>query len=273
MRKVWHPREVTAPPLAGYGAGMLRTSLRASLPSSATRPAVSAVAVSLGALFYAVGRLRRGRRKPLHPDGAVVAGTVHRDGTPSPWGAPWLDATGEHEATVRLSRSAGLPPPLPDVLGMALRVRVDGRDADLLLSSTGRGRVGRFLLRPRTAPGRGIYTTLLPYRSPRGPVLIAAEPEQPRQLPPDPAELAEHLAAEPMRFALSCAAPQGPWQQFGTVEIGRQVGPPSTGAGVDAPISFDPVLNPLPGLQMYDVVARIRARTYASARRARGLPG
>jgi hypothetical protein len=32
---------------------------------------------------------------------------------------------------------------------------------------------------------------LLPYRSPRGPVLIAAEPEQARRLPPDPAGLAE----------------------------------------------------------------------------------
>ncbi len=252
---------------------MLRTSLRTAVPPSATRPAVSAVAVSLGALFYAVGRLRRGRRKPLHPDGVVLPGTLHRDGAVTTWGAPWLDATGEHEATVRLSRSAGLPPPLPDVLGLALRVRVDGRDADLLLSSSGRGPDGRFLLRPRIAPGRGAYTTLLPYRSPRGPVLIAAEPEQARRLPPDPAGLAERLAAEPVRLTLSCAEPRGPWRQFGTLEIGGQGGQPSNDAGVDAPISFDPVLNPLPGLVKYDVVARLRARTYASARRARGLPG
>ena len=248
---------------------MLRTTVNAP----ATRPAVSALAVFLGALFYAAGRLRRGRRKALHPDGAVMAATVHRDGTPTPWGAPWLDATGEHEATVRLSRSAGLPSPLPDVLGMALRVRIDGHDADLLLSSAGRGSLGRFLLRPRTAPGRGIYTTLLPYRSPRGPVLIAAEPERSRQLPPDPAGLAARLATDPMRFRLFCAAPRGPWQQFGTLEIGTEVDPPASRAGVDAPISFDPVLNPLPGLRMYDAVAGVRARTYASARRARGLPG
>jgi hypothetical protein len=252
---------------------MLRTSFRTAFPAAGSRPAVSALAVSLGALFYAVGRLRRGSRKPLHPDGVVLPGTVHRDGAPTSWGAPWLDATGEHEATVRLSRSAGLPPPLPDVLGLALRVRVDGREADLLLSSAGRGRVGRFLLRPRRTPGRGMYTTLLPYRSPGGPVLIAAEPEQPRRLPPDPAGLAGGLAADPMRFALSCAAPRGRWRQFGTLEVGGRVGQPSGHTGVDAPISFDPVLNPLPGLELYDVVARVRARTYASARRARGLPG
>jgi hypothetical protein len=252
---------------------MLSTSMRTAASPSAIRPAVSAVAVSLGAVFYAVGRLRRGRRKPLHPDGAVLPGTVHRDGAPTSWGAPWLDATGEHEATVRLSRSAGLPAPLPDVLGLALRVRVDGRDADLLLSTAGRGRVGRFFLRPRLSPGRGAYTTLLPYRSPRGPVLIAAEPEQPRRLPPDPAGLADRLAAEPMRFTLSCAAPRGPWRQFGTLEIGGASLRPSDRAGVDAPVSFDPVLNPLPGLVMYDAVGRVRATTYASARRARGLPG
>ena len=101
------------------------------------------LALPVGASFYAAGRLRRGRRKPLHPDGAVLPGTLHRVGAPTTWGSRWLDATGEHEATVRLSRSAGLPPPLPDILGLAIRVRIDGRDADLLLSTTGRGPVGQ----------------------------------------------------------------------------------------------------------------------------------
>ena len=252
---------------------MLRTSPPISLPTASTRQGVSALAVSLGAAFYAVGRLRRHRRKPLHPDGAVLPATLHRDGAPTAWGAPWLDATGEHETTVRLSRSAGLPPPLPDVLGLALRVRIDGLDADLLLSSTGRGRLGRFLLRPRTAPGRSIYTTLLPYRSPRGPVLIAAEPERPRQLPPDPAGLAGELTATPMRFVLSCAAPRGEWERFGSLEIGGQTDARTGRSSVDAPVSFDPVLNPLPGLRMYDIAARLRAQAYRSARRSRGLPG
>ena len=244
---------------------------RPPLPSTAaTRATASMVALPIGAAFYAAGRLRRGRRKPLHPDGAVLPGTLRRDGAPTTWGSPWLDSTGEHEATVRLSRSAGLPTPLPDILGLAIRVRIDGRDADLLLSTTGRGRVGRFLLQPRADPGRGFYTTLLPYRSQRGPVLIAAEPEPPRPLPPDPAGVADELTAAPMRFALSCAGPGGGWERFGSLEVGR------TGRrsdSVDAPISFDPVRNPLPGLQMYDVVARVRTRAYASARRSRGLPG
>ncbi len=253
-----------------------------ALQSTTIRAGASLLALPVGAAFYAAGRLRRGRRKPLHPDGAVLPGTLHRDGAPSTWGTPWLDATGDHEATVRLSRSAGLPSPLPDILGLAIRVRVDGRDADLLLSTTGRGRAGRFLLQPRADPGRGFYTTLLPYRSGRGPVLIAAEGEPPRPLPTDPAGVADHLTAQPMRFTLSCAAPGGPWERFGTLDVGVPEGladsggsskPPGSGASVDAAISFDPVQNPLPGLQMYDGVARIRARAYASARRSRGLPG
>jgi len=236
------------------------------------------LALPVAAAFYAAGRLRRGRRKPLHPDGAVLPGTVHRDGAPTTWGTPWLDATGEHEATVRLSRSAGLPPPLPDILGLAIRVRIGGRDVDLLLSTTGRGRVGRFLLQPRADPGRGFYTTLLPYRSPRGPVLIAAEAKPPRPLPPDPAGVADRLTARPMRFALSCAGPGGRWERFGTLEVGGRrsasgasSAPRGSDRSVDAGISFDPIRNPLPGLQMYDVVAGIRARAYASARRSRGL--
>src|SRR5687768_8860748 len=134
----WHCTGGDDPPHGGTEGCMPRPPL----PSAATRATASVLALPVGAAFYAAGRLRRGRRKPLHPDGAVLPGTLRRSGAPTTWGTPWLDATGEHEATVRLSRSAGLPPPLPDILGLAIRVRVDNRDADLLLSTTGRGRVG-----------------------------------------------------------------------------------------------------------------------------------
>ena len=91
-----------------------------------------------------------------------------------------------------------------------------------------------------------------------------------------------HITAMPMRFTLSCAAPGGRWERFATLDVGVPgqraaaaglAGPPGSDGSVDAAISFDPVRNPLPGLQMYDVVARIRTRAYASARRSRGLPG
>ena len=262
---------------------MLRTPIRPAVSIPVLRaPAVSALAASVGAAFYVAGRLRRRRRKPIHPDGAVLPGTLHRDGAPTSWGADWLDATGEHEATVRLSRSAGLRAPLPDVLGLAVRVHVDGRPADLLMSSAGRGAVARHVLRPSRRPGRTVYTTLVPYRSSAGSVLMAAEPVEPRDLPQRLDRMTADLTARPLTFRLLCARPRGEWETFGTLEVGGRDGSharrpdgdlPAERPWPDAAVSYDPVLNPLPGLRLPGVLAGMRARAYADARRARGLPG
>jgi hypothetical protein len=53
---------------------------------------------------------------------------------------------------VRQSRAVGLPPRVPDIFGLAVQVPTqDGRHVDLLLASTGVGRLTRFTLAP---PGR-----------------------------------------------------------------------------------------------------------------------
>ncbi|MGW1607564.1 hypothetical protein ACWCQV_42900, partial [Streptomyces eurythermus] len=78
-------------------------------------------------------------------------------------GAPWLDGPGRSPATVRLSRAAGLPRRLPDVLGLAVRVeRADGSGRDLgpLPASSGRGRPGRTCRGP--APTRWAGRTPAP---------------------------------------------------------------------------------------------------------------
>jgi hypothetical protein len=53
------------------------------------------------------------------------------------------------------------------------------------------------------------------------------------------------------------------------------LGGPAVGSGDglvagDADISFDPVINPLPGLSLPEPVATIRSRAYAGARAGRG---
>jgi hypothetical protein len=53
------------------------------------------------------------------------------------WGVPWLDDPGTDVGIVRFSRAAGLPAPVPDVLGLALRLGAAGRQHDLLLATTG----------------------------------------------------------------------------------------------------------------------------------------
>jgi hypothetical protein len=195
----------------------------------------------------------RHRTKPLHPAGVIRRGTITRVGGPVRCGVPWIDEPGRDEALVRVSRAIGLPQSLPDIHGLALRVEPEGRPADLLLASTGLGRLSRFLLTPARKPSGRPLTSLLPYRSPRGPLLLAATPESPGSL-----EL-----LEPRSFELLWAGPIGPWHRFGRLEFG----PPH---GDDLPVSFDPILNPLPGLSQYAWVTRLREPAYRTARERSG---
>src|SRR5690349_21810855 len=99
------------------------------------------VGVPLGAL----ARWRRG--KPMHPRGAVFDGRLERGTGRTPFGVPWLDEPAEEQVVVRLSRGTGLPPALPDLLGLAVRMP-DG-PVDLLLTSAATGPLLRLLPRPR----------------------------------------------------------------------------------------------------------------------------
>jgi hypothetical protein len=158
---------------------------------------------------------------------------------------PWLDSAGQDDATVRISRGIGLPDALPDVQGLAIRIALGGAEADLLLASTGTGRLTRYVLTPtRRATGRSL-TSLLPYRSPRGPLLLAAVPES------------EHA------FELRWAGPVGPWHTFGRLELGAPFGD-------DLQVSFDPIVNVLPGLSHYSWVRLLREPAYWTARSRSG---
>lgn len=224
-------------------------------------PATGVPAVAgavLGTLTRAVTAVRGAR--PLHPDGATLRATVVRRGSARATGARWLDEPGVDRGIARLSRSVGLPVPLPDVQGLALRL--DGADgpSDLLLSTTGLGRVSRFLLTPHRAPSGGAYGSLLPYRTPSGPVLLVAAPPH-RALPTDLDALARELAADPWRLRLGFASPRGRWHEFGELVV---EGPAQ--ATVDSVLRFDAVLHPLPGLPLEPWAAHLREPSYAAAR-------
>ena len=183
--------------------------------------------------------------KPLHPDGVVLHGRLRRTGSAQATGVPWLDEPGRDTVVLRTSRAVGLRPPWPDVHGLAVRVLDgDAGTGDLLLASTGSGRVGRFLLTAAVDPHRWPLTTLLPYRTPSGPVVVAARWE------------------EWGEYALSWAHPTGPWHPFGALV-------PTRTEHEDQTISFDPVRRQLPGLEQYPAVVRLREPAYARARRSR----
>ena len=225
----------------------------------------SAVGSAFGWIFYLLGTLRRA--KPLHPRGAVFQAHVHRHGSDPAWGVGWIDTPGENTALVRLSRSVGLPDPLPDILGLAVRIDGDGHPVDLLFATTGRHPLTRFLLRPRRHPG-GVYSTLFPYRAPRSPVLLAAITQAQRPLPAHSNGLGPAANRTPTRFQLACASPTRQWQPFATLDI---IGPATP--VTDPPMSFDPIRNPPPGLDHYGWTVRLRGPAYSGARRARGADG
>ncbi|HEY0559708.1 MAG TPA: hypothetical protein VGD03_05475 [Frankiaceae bacterium] len=240
-----------------------------TFPSPA-RMVTGAVGAALAAGFGTVARARHG--KPLHPDGVLLRARIERTGAPTRYGTPWLDDRGTDTGVARLSRAVGLPDGWPDILGLALRFPgADGvAEHDLLLATTGRAVGPRFLLAPRRDIAGATYTSLLPYRAPGGLVLLGALPVTGTPVPADPAEVAAAVGAAPLRFDLVAARPHGPWERFGGLAVGGPL--PTDGAALDPPVSFDPVLHPLPGLAFPPAIARIRGAAYAGARRGRHAP-
>ncbi|WP_436987962.1 phosphodiesterase [Streptomyces sp. enrichment culture] len=248
----------------------------------------------------ALARLRGARA--LHPDGLVLDATLEvLPETGRPWGVAFLDRAGRYDVTVRWSRAAGLPSPLPDALGLALRVTDGagpGRPFDLLLTSSGTGRVTRHLPLPRTDAAGGAYATLTSYRFPDRDRVIAAIPagDGGRGLPVSLPDLARALTERPpVAFRLCAAAPHEPWRPFGLLTVtgaspggdgpltaagaspagtgpgaeGSGAGPGAEGSGA-GPLAFDPYGACLPDLAPGPRLRRWREAAYAGSRRARG---
>ena len=178
-------------------------------------------------------------------------GLLRRQGCEWRTGVPWLDDAGTDEVLLRFSRSVGLPEPLPDVLGLAVRVPLekDGH-GDLLLATTGAGRWGRFLLRLARRRA-GFYSSLIPYQTPTGPLLVAAAATN----------------DDGCQFELLCARPRGRWSSVGLLSV-----LPAMERGHDASTAFDPVLSVVPRLNSYTWAAQLRQSAYAASRRARTAP-
>ena len=74
-------------------------------------------------------------------------------------------------------------------------------------------------------------------------------------------------------FDLLVASVTGAWERFATVTLAAD-----PAGAEDAPVDFDPVRNPLPGLSLAAFFAALREPAYAAARRHRpdtvdALPG
>ena len=219
-------------------------------PRAAPRRAVAvrqlpgaAVGTALGAAFGLAARIRR--NKPIHPAGRVGTAVLDLTTPAANLGVPLLAVPGRHDCLVRWSRSAGVPSPLPDVEGLALRIRDagDGHPADLLFASSGEGTVTRYTPTLRAPHGHGPMSTLLPVVGGAGALMFLVEPLD----EDDP----------PTRWRLSAAGAGSPWQTVGTMTVAW---------GPDEAVRFDPVANQLPGTQQYRLVRLLREPAYLMAR-------
>jgi hypothetical protein len=135
----------------------------------------------------------------FHPRGVVHECRLTVHGTVG-WGAAIIDRPSTHDGVIRLSRGLGLPEPLPDVDGFALRLPGQGVNAgplDILVNSA-----WRFGFAPTALSST--WSSVLPYRTAIGEVvLLGARPSQ-------------------EGFQMLVAPVLGRWEHWGDVEIGDE---------------------------------------------------
>ena len=164
----------------------------------------------------------RGERA-IHARGRTFTGSVHLPGDAGT-GAPLLDSSGSYDAVVRFSRSAGLPPWLPDVYGLAVRF-VDahgpGRHQDLLLDATRPAPLLRRLPWPRWDATSAVYSSLLPYDVGGQRLLLGAVP-----VPGTPQARSLDALPDQVELALLVATAHGPWREVGRVRTSGELPAP-----------------------------------------------
>jgi hypothetical protein len=195
--------------------------------------AVAAVAgVAVGAVLALVAAARRG--KAVHPHGEVYAARLIVGGMPAaPAAAQLLATAGEHAALVRFSRSLGLPRPLPDLLGMSIRVLdAYGRGLHqdfLLVSSADRPLLHRFFLPAKDLQQRP-YSSSLPFRAGTQRFIVGALPHPHSPRPAGDTELERvRIAAATgrLRFQLAVTAPMGRFPPVAELHVGPPLPSPA----------------------------------------------
>ena len=168
-----------------------------------TTPLARRAAPAVAAVVRAASTVRG--RRVLHPRGRTFGGRLEVPGGTA-YGVRLIDQPGAYDVLVRLSRSAGLPRPLPDIQGVAVRVldaHGPGRHQDWLVDTALPVPVLRRLPLPVRTPG--LYSSLLSYELGGTTVLLGARWVGDEEL------------------ALLVATPHGPWEQVGVVTVGDVV--------------------------------------------------
>ena len=176
--------------------------------------------------FAGLSRLRH-RRRSLHPPGIAFRARTEIAPAGVPLGAALFDEPGVFDGVVRFSRGIGLPQPLPDLCGIAVRLRDahgPGRPQDLLMTTSSARPVLQHLLLParRGFFGQGL-STVLPFRiGGRSRVIGLLPATVPVAAEGTDLEQAAATAARgDLRYALCVSdAPLGRWRRVGAVHVG-----------------------------------------------------
>src|SRR5215213_4123491 len=237
-----------------------------------SRPAGLAVDLAgygLGAMLAWVAGLRGG--KAVHPAGVVHRARLVIDGEgAAPRGSTLLDEPAAWPVIVRFSRSVGLPRPLPDLLGMSLRV-LDAygpdRHQDVLMVSSVDLPVLHHIFVPAGDVQQRPYSSSLPYRVGGGEsVLLGVMPDARSPRPPgdDEFERLDRAAATGrLRFGFGVAPIGGRFRRVATLEVAERL--PDT---LDA-LRFNP-FNCGGGLEPAGWLNRLRDYAYPLSQAAWG---
>lgn len=227
------------------------------------RLAVPLTGVSAAA-FGLLSALRRNR--VFHPVGEAYSGTLSLN--PSAANLLPFELTTGLDVTVRFSRGAGLPEPLPDILGLAIKMPLEVAGApeqDLLLASSGDAPGVRHLLIPAKSFFRPTYSSVLPYRTAddRHLVLGARADTSLISRKGDFGDLELAAIEGRLRFDLQVAEPTGGWTVIGSLEVGNPLGPEVSHA-----LRFNP-WNTHPDLQPAGPLNTMRLSSYKASQAAR----
>jgi len=200
----------------------------------------------------AVARLRSG--PAIHAVGTSYAAEldVVGAGDGQELGLDLLDRRGRRPALARLSRGAGFPSALPDVLGLAIRLETDHGPQDLLLDSCWSGPLGRHLVRPGRSASDGVYGSLLAYRVDRQLIHLAAVGDKPQAR-------TSHDEASGRSFRLLVAKPyERRWRTWATLRLLEPVDRPA--------LRFSPGHDAL-GISLRADGTRFRVPSYRASQR------
>ncbi len=228
------------------------------------RIVVDLAGYGLGGLLAAIAAVRGA--KAVHPAGAVYGARVTIEGAPAaPRTSELLSRPSTWRAVVRFSRSLGLPRPLPDLLGVSLRV-LDAygprRHQDVLMVSSVDLPVLHHLFVPATDFQQRPYSSSLPYRAGDETFIVGVVPDRASPRPAGDDELDRlHRAAATgrLRFWLATAAVGGRFRNVGTLHVEDRL--PDA---VDA-LRFNP-FNCGGGMRPLGTLNRLRDYAYPLAR-------